>query len=439
MANVPEIVLFDAGVYQIETTDPVLGGPEGIANLQAKALANRTAFLKKQLDDILSGLNVPVGLATIAYIQAQLDKLDHKQSVRVATTANISLSGVQTIDGIAVQAGDRVLVKNQADATQNGILTVSGSAWSRATDANESGEVTSGLIVYVEEGTLQGKGRWQLTTPSPIVIGTTALTFGNVTAGMAPLNSPSLTGSPTAPALAQFAVGLGLVNADALKVRGNEFSRIRSIALSVSTVTLVAADAGSAVVITGSGGGTLVLPKASAVTPGAAIAVRAANTAVSTNTIAVQAGDSLSGLIASASTTPNILRSGDTLTLVSDGASTWTAVSDSTYNAAISQIAQFFLSNQAAQSNGYVKLPGGLIISWAEQGYGPVNANSSGTQAAAFPVTFPNGMLKVIHCGSTAQCIIGTSAIGLNSITFTLRNVTAGADSGVIRFLAIGW
>ena len=78
-----------------------------------------------------------------------------KRSVRVATTANISLSGTQTIDGIAVGAGDRVLVKDQSTASQNGIYVVNASTWTRALDANTSSKIASALVA-VDSGTSLG-------------------------------------------------------------------------------------------------------------------------------------------------------------------------------------------------------------------------------------------------------------------------------------------
>lgn len=122
-----------------------------------------------------------VVLATRAYVDAkvleELNKQDFKYSVLVATTAAITLSGVQTIDGIAVPDGSRVLVKNQAAAKDNGIYLSATGAWSRAADADASVEVTPGLFVHVEQGTLSGDSVWQLVTDAPIVLGTTSLTF----------------------------------------------------------------------------------------------------------------------------------------------------------------------------------------------------------------------------------------------------------------------
>lgn len=177
MANVPETPSFDAGIYQIETTDPVLGGPNGIANAQAKGLANRTAFLKQQIDHLDSGQLTPAWIASQDYVQEQLQILDAKQSVRAATTANITLSGAQTIDGVALTVGDRVLVKNQTTAAQNGIYLVAAQSWTRATDADNGTKLSSGARVSVEQGVTNAGKVWYLSTTGQINIGSTALSF----------------------------------------------------------------------------------------------------------------------------------------------------------------------------------------------------------------------------------------------------------------------
>ena len=128
--------------------------------------------------------------ATKAYVDASKQGLDVKDSCRAATTANITLSGTQTVDGVSLSAGDRVLVKNQSTASQNGIyLVVSGGSWTRATDADTSAKVTAGMFVFIEEGTTNDNSGWVLTTNAPIVLDTTNLSFtqfsgaGQITAG----------------------------------------------------------------------------------------------------------------------------------------------------------------------------------------------------------------------------------------------------------------
>lgn len=127
--------------------------------------------------------------ANKAYVDAARSGLDVKASVRVATTANITLSGEQTIDGVSVVAGDRVLVKNQNTGSQNGIYVCAAGSWSRATDADVDAEVTPGLFTFVEEGTVSADSGWVLTTNGSITVGTTSLAFsqfsgaGQITAG----------------------------------------------------------------------------------------------------------------------------------------------------------------------------------------------------------------------------------------------------------------
>jgi hypothetical protein len=65
MANIPELIQYDAGIYQLETTDPVQGGVNGIANAQAKGLANRTAYLKQHIDNLEAGNTIPPGIAKV--------------------------------------------------------------------------------------------------------------------------------------------------------------------------------------------------------------------------------------------------------------------------------------------------------------------------------------------------------------------------------------
>jgi hypothetical protein len=115
--------------------------------------------------------------ASRAFVRDEINKLDNKQSAVVATTAPITLNGTQIIDGIAVAVGDRVLVKNQAAAAQNGLYVVAGGDWSRAADADANLEVTPGMLVPVEKGAINGDSLWQLVTDGPIVLGTTALAF----------------------------------------------------------------------------------------------------------------------------------------------------------------------------------------------------------------------------------------------------------------------
>lgn len=126
--------------------------------------------------------------ATKNYVDSVAQGLDVKASAVVATTANITLSGTQTIDGVALVAGDRVLVKNQSTASANGIYVVAAGAWTRATDADTWAKLVS-AFVFIEKGTVGADTGWVSTIDNGGTLGSTAVTFsqfsgaGTYTAG----------------------------------------------------------------------------------------------------------------------------------------------------------------------------------------------------------------------------------------------------------------
>jgi len=106
----------------------------------------------------------------------------HKNPVRVATTVNGTLATAfengDTIDGVTLATGDRILLKNQSTPAQNGIYTVNDTgAPTRATDFNSSTNVKAGTVVVVEEGTANDDTLWILSTNNPIIVDTTGLSF----------------------------------------------------------------------------------------------------------------------------------------------------------------------------------------------------------------------------------------------------------------------
>lgn len=112
-------------------------------------------------------------------ISIQTDTSTLKMSVEAATTANITLSGTQTVDGIVLSAGNRCLVKNQSTGANNGIYEVASGSWTRSTDYNTSGDAEHGLVVFVQGGTTNGNKFFRVDQSKP-TIGTTALTFTEV-------------------------------------------------------------------------------------------------------------------------------------------------------------------------------------------------------------------------------------------------------------------
>jgi hypothetical protein len=127
-------------------------------------------------------------LATKQYVDAVAQGLDPKASCIAATTADITLSGTQTIDGVALIAGDRCLVKDQTLSQNNGIYVVSASAWTRALDMDAWAEVP-GAFTFVEQGTTWADTGWVCTSNAGGTLGTTPITWvqfagvGSYTAG----------------------------------------------------------------------------------------------------------------------------------------------------------------------------------------------------------------------------------------------------------------
>jgi hypothetical protein len=110
------------------------------------------------------------------YVDAVAQGLNPKQAVKCATTANITLSGLQTIDTYTTLSGDRVLVKNQGTASENGIYVASASGWTRATDMDTWSEVP-GAYTVVLYGSANYQTGWVSTSSDTGIINVTAITF----------------------------------------------------------------------------------------------------------------------------------------------------------------------------------------------------------------------------------------------------------------------
>ena len=115
----------------------------------------------------------------------QVSDSDYKQSVRVVSESNVTLSGgaPATVDGVSLSLGDRILVAGQTAGAENGLYKVtvvgtgSDGTWVRTRDGDDQGDITAGMTTMVTAGTDNADKRYKLTTNDPITIGTTALTF----------------------------------------------------------------------------------------------------------------------------------------------------------------------------------------------------------------------------------------------------------------------
>jgi phage-related tail fiber protein len=128
----------------------------------------------------ITGVAAPVSSTDAVnkqYVDSSAQGLIVKDAVVAATTGNITLSGLQTIDGVTLSADNRVLVKEQTVKSTNGIYLAKSGVWIRSTDADQDAEIQTGLFVFVENGTVNGSSGWVLTTPDPIDLDVDDLTF----------------------------------------------------------------------------------------------------------------------------------------------------------------------------------------------------------------------------------------------------------------------
>lgn len=169
-------------------TDTELGYVSGVTSAIQTQLGNKLNLSGGTLSGNLAmggnkitGLGSPTASTDAAnklYVDSVAEGLKPKAAVRVSTTANITLSGTQTIDGISAIAGNRVLVKDQTLTEDNGIYIVAAGAWSRSTDFDSLSPIDeiNGALVAVQEGTANA-GKVFVQTGTVATLGTDPINF----------------------------------------------------------------------------------------------------------------------------------------------------------------------------------------------------------------------------------------------------------------------
>lgn len=386
MANLPETPDYPAGVYQLETSDPVLGGPGGISNRQAEQLANRTAWLKAKVDAFIDG--------TVAVLKA----------TKLATARTLSISGAGSgstpFDGSANASIVLTLADSGAVAGTYPKVTV-----------NAKGIVTGGAALAAAD--IPGLDWSKINGGKPTTLGGYGITDA------APLASPGLTGNPTAPTPAQFDADSSIATSEfTQRALGN----FQTAAVLTAPTTLTAADVGKAYSL--NVGSSVILPLFASARKGSSFLFFNADASV--KTITRQGGDVLYALDASGSNistaTSITLNPGEWVIVTAN--SQWQAMAGSYWNK--SNIGPFaFTLGQTAQQ----KLPGGWLI---KRG---VVSSASFPHALTFPEAFPNFCQCLMVQGWSSA--LGHTGRGQGGATVNLQPGQSGVSG--YDWIAIGY
>jgi hypothetical protein len=361
-----------------------------------------------------------------------------KQPVLCGTTTNITLSGLQTIDGVTVVAGDRVLVKSQSAPAQNGIYLASATAWSRAPDANTWEELIS-AICFVESGSTLAGSAWYCTIQPGGTLGTTAVTWSNFSVA------------------ATYTAGTGLTLTDyvfsitntgvAAAAYGSASKTLTATVNAQGQLTLLAATDIAIANTQVSGLGTMSTQAASSVaitggsingtTIGGSTAAAVTGTTITANTQFTGAGTGLTG------TATSLSIGGNAATATS--ATTATNIAGGATGSVPYQTASGTTTLLAAGTDGFVlKLAAG-VPTWAASSSGTVTSVSgtgtvsgislSGTVTSTGNLTL-GGTLDLSAPpaigGTTANTITGTTVTATTKIVTPYVDAT-GSGGGALR------
>lgn len=392
MADLPETIEWTPGIYQLETSDPVLAGPEGIDNLQAKQLASRTRWLKDQIDKILAGV-ITIGVA-----------------LKLATARKISVTGAATgsatFDGSADAAIAITLADTGVNAGEYPKVVI-----------NAKGLVTGGKALVASD--IPGLDWAKITTGKP----TTLAGYGINDA--APLASPALAGTPTAPTPARFDVSTNLATMAALQARGFQYSRFVSFS---GTLLGNVSHVGGVVHCSGATTGSYSLPDSSANNLPLGANVRVQNWGATNLGLAVQGSDKMQENIdGTSSATTRLIPPDSYVDCLYIGTGLWLLT-----GTGVQGKTRLFGSSLGA--SGWQRLPSGLILQWGQ------TAVATGSDVTTtLPIAFPSAFSSVVvtqgyTAGSNSIGYAGASPVSQSSFVWRATGTNNGHN-----YLAIGF
>lgn len=324
--------------------------------------------------------------------------LSWKQPVLCATTTNITLSGLQACDGVTPAAGDRVLVKSQTTASQNGIYLASATAWSRSPDADTWNELIS-AICFIETGSTLSGSAWYCTAQPGGTLGTTAVNWSNFSVAASYSAGTGLTLASNVFSITNTGVSAGAYGSASktLTATVNAQGQLTVLAASdiaiantqVSGLGTMSTQAASAVAITG---GTI-----NGTTIGGTTAGAVTGTTITANTQFTGPGTGLSG------TATGLSIGGNAATATS--ATTATNLAGGSAGSLPYQSAAATTAMLAAGSNGQVLTLAAGIPSWATPTTGTVTSVAQSFTGGLISV----GGSPITTSGTLALTVAGTS------------------------------
>ena len=419
----------------------------GVQTNRLDQLANPTSsvsFNSQEITNVADPTSAQ-SAATKAYVDAVKTGLDVKDSVKVATTGNITLSGTQTIDGVSVAADERVLVKDQTDASENGIYDCKSGSWARSSDFDSNTEVTSGAFTFVEQGTVNADAGFVLTTDGSITVGTTDLAFTQFSGAGAITAGDGLQKSGTE------------ISAD-LKANGGVVIESSELAIDLGASSIT----GTLAVSDGGTGATSVSAAQQALDLEPGVDVQAQNAILSDLAGLTQAANKLP-FFDSGSTAATTDLTAFARTLLDDGSASAVQTTLSlvpgtniqSYDAGLASIAGLTTSANkgiyATASDTYatfdltafgrsilddadasaVRSTLGLVINTDVQGYSAVTATLAGLSSADGNFIVGNGSAFTVESGATARTSLGLGSIATqaaNNVALTGGTISSAVD-----------